>query len=124
MFSAADPNQPSDVYQGSSLKVPAHTKVTVTCAGVFVGLMCALMLALDASLDWDSPPIWAHVVFSLVAVVTVFEYALGFRILGRVFGCEYTKSREELDRSTRRRRFSIGWFGITIPSLLLIAVVF
>jgi hypothetical protein len=52
-------------------------KLTVTWAGVVLGLMCALMLALDASLDWDTPPIWAHVAFALVAIVPVFEYALG-----------------------------------------------
>lgn len=109
---------------GFSMKVPEHTKLTVTWAGVLVGLMCALMLALDAALDWATPPIWANVVFALVAVVPVFEYALGFRILGRFFGCEYAKSREELDQSTRRSRFAIGWFGIAIPSLVLIAAVF
>jgi hypothetical protein len=82
------------------------------------------MLLLDASLDLDDLPFWAHVVFGLVGIVPAFEYGLGFRILGPIFRCEYSDSLEDLDMRTRRIRFGMGWFGIAIPSLFLVLAIF
>jgi hypothetical protein len=103
------------------VKVPEHTMRSVAIAGGILGVACLLILLLVVVSGTDRPPTWASAIFTPIAMVLAFEYGLGVRILGPLFKCDYSGSSDELTLSERRTQFAMGWFGVAIPGLLLVA---